>query len=1167
MTSQSDEQGIGTVYVRDELGRTAMEIRNGVTNAFVYDAAGRTLENRQSAGGILLVESNAYDLAGRLLEHTDSADLKTYYGYLDGGRVTVQTLPGGGVQVSSQYLDGQALSVTGTAVVASFYEYGVDTNGMRWTLARTGASNSPMWEKTMTDMLGRTIRTERPSFGGGTSVVESFYDQYGRLATNRQSNAVAVVDTSYSYDDLGRVIRSGLDVNGNGVLDINGMDRVNDSDQYYDYDGTNWWSVSRSEFYPYDNSGQAANNSISMSRLTGLGTASGAGVLVAERKDTDIFGNTTVFRRVVARAAAMAWETTDLPTSIQDMVRVYSNGIAVSETSASGVVVSNEYDAIGRLTKTRSGGESREAGRIVSYNAKGQVEWEEDLAGNRTTNSYDPESGLKVGVVDALTNAVHTSYDKQGRVTNIWGATYPVAYEYDAYGRMSAMKTWRDTNGAPDVTHWLYDEASGLLTNKVHADGNGPSYQYDASGRLAVRTWARGVSTDYSYDGLGLLTNVNYSDSTPDVAFAYDRQGRQVAITDALGTRTNVYDAASLTEERMPNGTVLHRSYDGYGRPTGLTLNNGYALSYAYGDVGRFTSVTSAMLAATTTVNYAYLPDSDLISGWTIQDGSGTNQVVTTSKTYEPHRDLATSVVNTGAVFLISSYQYENDALGRRAGRRDWIYNGASATNVFGYDVRSELADAAMGTNHFGYQYDPIGNRSLSVANVLTNQYQANSLNQYAQISAGGVLSTPQYDADGNLTNSGPFSYVWDAENRLVEVYSNGTLRAKSDYDFMGRRFRKAGATTNLFTYDGWNLIQEQKASTLYSYVWGLDLSGTLQGAGGVGGLVARIQHAISGTNLTLNSGHYYVGDANGNVTGYVYGSRLGACYQYVYDPYGNVLSVMPPSLRDHKFRFSTKYCDDETGLCYYGYRFYSPGLGRWLGRDPLGERGSLNIYSFAKNAPTLFLDFLGLADVSIAMGPDLHMWVDDTHTSVKGTARALWGQNNIQMIANIAQSEFDEENQNPDAKPCNLSIQWFVSSDANPMSLESLRQNLSSVSSDLLIYIGHGAVVDGETKTPLFTSWQIAPTPTIGGVAIGKLYSFGEIFQGVQYEDPPPKQLAVSCCYSADLPKKAGGFKVYRIAPTEMQPNPILPGDVQGNIKILFKKLCCKKTAAEAGK
>ena len=73
-----------------------------------------------------------------------------------------------------------------------------------------------------------------------------------------------------------------------------------------------------------------------------------------------------------------------------------------------------------------------------------------------------------------------------------WGATYPVAYAYDAFGRMTAMNTFRDEamqNG--DTTTWLYDEPTGLLTNKVYADGKGPSYTYTSDGKLATRTWAR----------------------------------------------------------------------------------------------------------------------------------------------------------------------------------------------------------------------------------------------------------------------------------------------------------------------------------------------------------------------------------------------------------------------------------------------------------------------------------------------------------------------------------------------------------------------------------------------------------------------------------------------------------------------------------------------------
>ena len=58
------------------------------------------------------------------------------------------------------------------------------------------------------------------------------------------------------------------------------------------------------------------------------------------------------------------------------------------------------------------------------------------------------------------------------------------------------------TSAAPrgDVTTWHYDELSGCMTNKVYADGKGPTYSYAPDGKLARRVWARGVATDYTYD-------------------------------------------------------------------------------------------------------------------------------------------------------------------------------------------------------------------------------------------------------------------------------------------------------------------------------------------------------------------------------------------------------------------------------------------------------------------------------------------------------------------------------------------------------------------------------------------------------------------------------------------------------------------------------------------
>jgi RHS repeat-associated protein len=104
----------------------------------------------------------------------------------------------------------------------------------------------------------------------------------------------------------------------------------------------------------------------------------------------------------------------------------------------------------------------------------------------------------------------------------------------------------------------------------------------------------------------------------------------------------------------------------------------------------------------------------------------------------------------------------------------------------------------------------------------------------------------------------------------------------------------------------------------------------------------------------------FYAYDANGNVTDLVGTNGTGLAH-YEYDPFGNPLVATGTLAAANPFRFSTKYTDDETGLVYYGIRYYSPEMGRWLSRDPIGERGGRNLYGFVNNSPVNYFDPYGL--------------------------------------------------------------------------------------------------------------------------------------------------------------------------------------------------------------
>ena len=90
-----------------------------------------------------------------------------------------------------------------------------------------------------------------------------------------------------------------------------------------------------------------------------------------------------------------------------------------------------------------------------------------------------------------------------------------------------------------------------------------------------------------------------------------------------------------------------------------------------------------------------------------------------------------------------------------------------------------------------------------------------------------------------------------------------------------------------------------------------------------------------------------------------------GRVEHYQYDPFGNIIHLKDFDttgvVHDNPYRFSTKFTDDETGLVYYGFRFYNPVLGRWINRDPIGERGGRNNYGWSENDGVNLFDILGL--------------------------------------------------------------------------------------------------------------------------------------------------------------------------------------------------------------
>lgn len=175
-------------------------------------------------------------------------------------------------------------------------------------------------------------------------------------------------------------------------------------------------------------------------------------------------------------------------------------------------------------------------------------------------------------------------------------------------------------------------------------------------------------------------------------------------------------------------------------------------------------------------------------------------------------------------------------------------------------------------------------------------------------------------------------------------------LRIKKEYSH-------AGALTNEVRYVYWGrqVLEERGPANIRSVVYtrGLDLSGSWEGAGGIGGLLARTANSSSA---------FYHNDVAGNITSLV-NSQGQLQARYLYDGFGNLMARSGSLADANVYRFSSKELLPNTGLYYYGFRFYEPNLQRWLNRDPIGIAGGLNVYRYVGNNPLSRIDPHGLVE------------------------------------------------------------------------------------------------------------------------------------------------------------------------------------------------------------
>jgi RHS repeat-associated protein len=573
-------------------------------------------------------------------------------------------------------------------------------------------------------------------------------------------------------------------------------------------------------------------------------------------------------------------------------------------TDADDVTVETEYDLVNRpITVTLP----MTLQTIYGYDDGDRKTTVRDAEDNVTTYDYDP-LGRLLSVLDAVDETTQFEYDPAGnRLVMIDANEHETHYRYDGVGRRISL-----TFGITHTTIYTYDQASNLT---ARLDPNGAVVAFD-------------------YDPLNRLETIDYP-SDPTVSYTYDDVGNRLTMTDGSGSTAYQWDD-------LNRPTVIMSTQTG---------QNARVVSYGYNEAGHRTRLTYPGATRVVTYTYSGAGRMDTVEDWldnvTDYDYSPAGRLVTTTlpvgvislRGYDDAGRLI-SVSHATTSTTLAAYEYQLDDVGNRLER---VGPSGTETTTYGYDnvYRLRSVEYPDGDTTL-YGYDPVGNREAMTETIgfdqIVSSYAYDVADRLRTRVRDSVTTTFTWDENGNALSNGGTEYVFDEDNRLVEVDDG----AAASFAYNGDGLRVAvteGAATNRYLWDLANDLPELLEADDRTLVYGLDL-------------LAEVD--------ATNEAAYHLTDGLGSST-IVVDDSSAVIREAEFDAFG--VERESRGTYETPMQFAGEQSDGG-GLVYLRARYYDPDLGRFLSRDSLEGFSfvpqSLNPYMYAHDNPARYTDPAG---------------------------------------------------------------------------------------------------------------------------------------------------------------------------------------------------------------